>query len=106
MGSSLGRLSADLGREKIPCLSTQPLGCRDPALKDSPGHHWLNTHLHSPRAFPRRRQQSCPVPLMVQQGSPAQEHSLLLYSGVTVRVLLTGFTVCRVCQLLETPSGT
>jgi len=36
---------------------------------------------------------------MVQQGSPAQEHILLLYTGVTVRVLVISQAVgCAGCS--------
>ena len=46
-----GRLSADPGRRQSPCPGTA-LGCRDPALQDSPGHPWLPTRLHSCSTWP------------------------------------------------------
>ena len=61
-------------------LPWHSLECRDPARKDSPGHPWLHTHLHTPAAIPERRQLSCPVILTVQQGSPALEHVLPFYT--------------------------
>jgi len=104
--SSLGRLSADPGRRQSPLPSTQTLRCRDPALKDSPGHPCLNIHLHTPLIIPGRKQPSCPVSMMMWQGSPALEHVLLFHTRKVVRVHLTAPIGCGMCQLLEISSGT
>jgi len=83
MVSSLGRMSAGPGRRQSLPQHTAPMGCRDPALKDSPGHPWLHTRIHSPAAG--RRQLWCPVLLTMQRGSPAEEHILPLTPASSVR---------------------
>ena len=59
MRSFLGRLSADPGSRQSHFPSTVALRCRDPALKDSPGHPCLNTHLHTLSTILRRKQPPC-----------------------------------------------
>lgn len=76
MGRSKGRLSIDSGRWQSPCPGTQP-----PALKESPGHPGVHTHIHTPAAIAGRRDSSCPVPPMVQQGIPDLEPVLFLCTG-------------------------
>jgi len=99
MVSSLARQSADPGRQQSPYPSTQPLGCIDPALKDSLGQPGLHIHLPNPSAVPGRRQLSWPVPLRVQKAVPALQHVLTFYKRETVILLMVHPLGCAVCQL-------
>jgi len=81
-GSSLGRLNADPGR------SHSLWGAGTLLWRTALENACLNTHFHTPSTIPGRRQPSCPVPMMVWQGSPALEHVLLLHTRQVVRFLL------------------
>jgi len=88
VGSVLGRLSADPGRQQSPCPNTLPLRCTDSARKDSLGQPGLHIHLPNPAAVLGRRQLSWPVPLRVQKAVPALQHILTFYRRETVILLM------------------
>jgi len=90
---SPGRLSADPGRQQSPCPSTQPVGCTDPALKDSLGKPRLHIHLHNTAAVLGRRQLSWPVPLRVQQAITPLQHVLIFNKTQTVIFLMVHHAV-------------
>ena len=49
-GTSWPGWELTLAGSRIPAPAHSPVGCRDPAQKDSPGHPWLHTHLHTSAA--------------------------------------------------------
>jgi len=97
--SSLARQSAVPVKQQSPCPSTLPLGCTDPARKDSLGQPGLHIHLPNSAAVPGRRQLSWPVPLRVQQAVPALQHVLTFYKRETVIFLMVHPIGGELCQL-------
>ncbi|KAK4805227.1 hypothetical protein QYF61_000164 [Mycteria americana] len=89
---------------RLPAVAHSTQGHRDPARKDSPGHPCLHTRLHTPAVVPGRRQRSCPVPLTVQQGSPAPEDVLILCTRETRSCSWAELSLCSAARLPGAPS--
>ena len=80
LGSSLGRLSAEPGRQQRPCPGTQPLGhSRDPALHHSPGHPCLHPG-YTVCSWSHEKETSSPVTLTALEGNlcSGASHSSLI----------------------------